>query len=256
MYPKISIITVNYNTTYLVNNLEREFFNYDFIEFIVVDNSQNFQSVNNHTVVVKNPENSGFGMACNLGVNFSTSDLIMLLNPDVKIKISEINKLIELSSVNKNNIFGPIVSSLNDKYSTLVRTRFKFFPFLRKSFKKNRDNKSEVSTFISGACMLFYKDRFLSLGAFHSDIFLYGEDLDLCIRNSEYGGYNIVYNNIMVEHIGGVSSSDSDNKKTLITKLRRLRFSYIGHYNLFRRRHGVIISCLNAFYLASGYSFD
>ena len=56
------------------------------VELIIVNNSpdQNLEKLKKIKKFkeIKNPENKGFGTACNIGVKEATKDLIFLINPD------------------------------------------------------------------------------------------------------------------------------------------------------------------------------
>lgn len=56
--------------------------------------------------------------------------------------------------------------------------------------------------YLNGFCLGFWRDRFLALGGFDTDGFPhgYGEETDLCLRNVDSGGANLVATHIYVPH--------------------------------------------------------
>lgn len=248
----VSIITVNYNTSELVHEIEK-FSRENGIEFIVVDNSLNFEPQYEETILVSPNDNIGFGAACNLGADNSSREILLFLNPDARIKLNELKQLLSVK-VEKHSIWGPAIPTQSNHYNVLERSSIPGVEFER--VKKKIPNQ-EVSyklmsmsptVFVSGACLFIFKKRFDELGGFDRNIFLYAEDLDLCLRN---GSNNYIFPSVVIEHIGGESSKQ---KIALLGKLKRLKRSYDGHYSFFSHRSNFFLAFFNALYLASGVS--
>ncbi|MEY8215192.1 MAG: glycosyltransferase [Colwellia sp.] len=248
MLNKLSVVIVNYKSVSLINDIERYLADFG-IAIIVVDNSDDFSSVSKFTKVIRGNGNIGFGLACNLGADFVRSELVLFLNPDAIIDKNTLCDLITLSLSEPDSILGPVVGSNRSEYSILQPLNKYGVNFIRRKINLNDlDHPHLKVSFISGACMLIHKDRFSLLGGFCKDIFMYAEDVDLCIRNNELGGNNKLVTNLFVEHIGGLSS----NKSSLLGKFRRYKNSVYGHYTFFRKNNGCIRSAFNSLYLASG----
>ncbi|MGR5154515.1 glycosyltransferase family 2 protein [Photobacterium swingsii] len=245
---KISVIVVNYNTTELVRNLERKYSSCD-LEFIVVDNSSNYDRLLDNTILISGHGNVGFGKACNLGAKRSTQQKLLFLNPDADLSIDSLKTL---CSYHKDplDIVGPIIYEKGKTVSLLLNSNIPGLIYLRKEFRvESILTEHQDSLFVSGACMLITKDNFKRLCGFDESVFLYAEDLDICIRNTLQGGRNIVIKNAEIKHTGGESSV---TKFQLAGKLKRLKNSYDGHYLILRKQYKPVKSFFNALYLASG----
>ncbi|ENU5815898.1 glycosyltransferase [Vibrio fluvialis] len=245
----LSIIVVNYNTTKMVNEIERFCFNNN-INLIIVDNSNNYISLTNHSKLIQPGSNLGFGKACNLGAENSDSDILLFLNPDAVIDIDTL-KYLSSREVPTSTIWGPVVSGDGNNVKILEHNDKGFLKFIRYARALTSFNTDVFSTcLISGACLFIYRKNFLELDGFDEDIFMYAEDLDLCLKNIDNGGDCRLFLSTNVKHIGGTSSVGKDK---LIGKYRRLMRSYNGHYSFFNKRYSFIISIINSIYLSSGF---
>ncbi|MGU5577821.1 glycosyltransferase [Aeromonas caviae] len=247
----LTVITVNYNTTVEVNNIECLFSGLKNIEYIVVDNSSNFKRKYSSTMVLTGNGNIGFGRACNLAVKSAFYDNILFLNPDVTLTISFVDELRKtLQQFDNDAIYGVCVSQT--RQSNIYKSKFPFLIYERRAIaRESLSNESLPVTFVSGACMFISKKRFNFLGGFDENVFLYAEDLDLCLRNKQENGDNILLTRLTVDHVGG-GSEKNGSRFRLIPALRRLKNSYSGHYVILSKRHNKMLSMITAFYLASG----
>jgi GT2 family glycosyltransferase len=189
----------------------------DDAEIIVVDNNsidgaiEFCQSSFPEVIFIKNDENLGFAKANNLGVARASSDLILILNPDVVVSsslfvtaFSELEKSSEMGAVCVQMIDGSgaflpeskrglpnIISSLYK-----ITGIYKLFP---KSKKLNQYYLSEVDRdsnegieVLSGACFFIRRSVYQEIGGFDERYFMYGEDIDLSLQLKNHG-YSIQY---------------------------------------------------------------
>lgn len=254
----LTIITVNYRATNSINNIERILSGLNKVEYIVVDNSDDFNRVCKFTKVISGNGNVGFGRACNLGVQVATYEKILFLNPDVILSINFIDDLFTATKqFDQNYIYGVRVS--RGLQSDISKSNIPFLIYERRHISYDLMLVDELPvTLVSGACMLMSKQRFYALGGFDEKVFLYAEDLDLCLRNKESGGSNILLTKLSVEHVGG-GTEKSNNKYRLMPVLRRLRNSFRGHNVILSKRYPKefkIVRFITALYLASGLTFS
>jgi len=162
---------------------------------IVVENSQNLnlknileKKYNNLTCILSN-ENLGYGRANNIGIKLCETDYVFILNPDVRFKISDLEKFLEI--LNKENfvIAAPVA--------------FEEFKQL-----KNIKQINEVE-FVKGFAMLLNKKSLNNI-YFDENFFLYLEEIDLCKRIRENNG-KILSINVPFNHLGGLSHGDREN---------------------------------------------
>ncbi|MEZ9923957.1 hypothetical protein BCV02_01480 [Vibrio breoganii] len=246
----ISIVVINYYSTRLIRRYEEEFNEIDNVELIVVDNSNDFEAVYCSTQIIKPNENLGFGKACNLGVAKARGKAVVFSNPDCDLNESQLQKLYETFELGQQWILAPQIVDNIGVQSTLIPSKIPGILYRR--IPTCEVNGLEERLYVSGACFMIEKTFFSAVGGFSEDIFLYGEDLDFCLRAKEIGGTVLVTSNCIVEHTGGDSSSSN---KTIVQKLKRLNNSIKGHYIFFRRNFGPVTSIVNAVYLASGVKF-
>ena len=134
-------------------------------------------------------ENLGYGRANNIGINFSQTELVFILNPDVRFKSSDLNKFLNIISREKFVIAAP---TENEELK----------------FSLNKNNFEDVNH-VKGFAMLLNK-QYLNKEYFDENIFLYLEEIDLCKRVKDNKG-RILKVNIPVIHLGGLSHGDREN---------------------------------------------
>src|SRR5690349_7679668 len=99
MQPHLSIIIVNYKSLPLIEGCLESIYQFDDptnFEFIVVDNSDD----NANELLQRFPNvrwiemgyNAGFARANNKGIEAATSNLVLLLNPDILVETDAISK--------------------------------------------------------------------------------------------------------------------------------------------------------------------
>lgn len=244
---KISIISVNYKSNPLINDLEARLADLD-VEYVVVDNSGDFRPTAKSTKVVDAGGNIGFGQGCNLGVRESVGEVVIFLNPDVEIGRESLVRLLEVSSRQEGPaIWGPYVRDRAHQVVVLQRPGRAGLSFRRRPLSAEELSQETVDvTYVSGACMVANRAIFEAIGGFSDEIFLYGEDLDLCIRAKTAGARIFLIGAVEIGHKGGGSS-------TKIDRIKRLFRSTKGHYTVLRHHHHRPLgAAINAAHLASG----
>jgi hypothetical protein len=90
-----------------------------------------------------------------------------------------------------------------------------------------RDGKSPASVqAISGACMMARREVVEQVGGFTTDYFMYGEDMDLCVKVAR-AGHSILYvpEAEIVHHAGGSSSQRQESHfSSIVTRESMMRF--------------------------------
>jgi N-acetylglucosaminyl-diphospho-decaprenol L-rhamnosyltransferase len=244
----IDVVAVNYYSNALLRQLESLIKDANGLSLIVVDNSGDFIPSSEKTICITPACNIGFGSACNLGMKLATAEILLFLNPDTRISLEDIYRLAMLAPKKVEAIWGPVIRDDRGRASTL-RTPGRYGLEYRRVYLDlaalERTSPIELS-YISGACMMVRTQYLKALGGFSSDIFLYGEDLELCTRARERGASILLIPDIHVEHRGGRSSG------RLRTRFMRLVRSYRGHYRFLAGRMPKFAAMVNALHLASG----
>jgi len=150
--------------------------------------------------------NTGFAMACNRGVQVAQAPWILFLNPDTVVFPQTLAKVLEFAGEHERA--GIVGCRILDGEGNLQLACRRSIPtpavaFWRLSglsllFPRNRHfarynltyldpaKDSQVEA-VSGSFLMMRTDVFRSLGGFDEDFFLYGEDLDLCLRTARQG---------------------------------------------------------------------
>lgn len=216
---KISVITVNYNglsdTRAFLESFRKEILGVDY-EIIVVDNA----SVNNEAKILENEFkgvicvrsdiNLGFSGGNNLGIKYSTGELLLFINNDIIVKTNFILPLLERISQNKN--IAAISPQIRYMDNTLcyggcepIGKYLLRIHYLNGNLERGLPVSQEVSL-MHGAAVLIKKNVLNKIGGWPEVYFLYSEEVDLSIHIKKLG-YTIWYeSNSIVYHIGGQST--------------------------------------------------
>lgn len=245
----ISFIIVNYNTKVVTEECINSILNNKLIdslfEIIVIDNDSTDDSSNylkkvfnkyKNVKIIKNIKNVGFGNANNIGFRESKGEFLIFLNSDTVVSHTNFNVLLNqfslekkigfLSSLvlNSNNTIQSIgydrPSLKNDFKVNMLYWNFNFIKSVRLS-KYNKKGLKQVG-WVSGCFMICSKDDFLKLKGFDPNIFMYAEDLDICLRMERIGKRNYIYDETSIYHLHGKSS----NNNKLFEKLYKQKKNY------------------------------
>jgi len=271
MNKDLSVIIVSYNTSELtfkcvkslVSSLEKEK-NISF-EVIVVDNGSEDGTVDrlkkiaiekDRFLIIENKKNLGYAKANNLGIKKASGKFILFLNSDVLI--SDINWKILLDFLEKNEKIGALTVRVNLEskdidpachrglptlwrsfcYFVCLERFFASFPFLNRIFggyhliHLDLGKIHEVEA-ISGAFFLTRKEILSRLKGFDEDFFMYGEDLDLCLRIRKIGYKIIYYPLFSVLHLKYKSGLGKKNKEVK----RRTSYYFYQAMKIFYQKH-------------------
>lgn len=259
----LSIIIVNFNTTEItlecLNRL-KESVNYcesilkNRIEVIVVDNGSTDDSVekikNHHRWVnlLESKTNLGYGGGNNLGLEESVNPYILLLNSDVYVEKDTLIKALEFFQSTpdcdvlgcrlsfQNGQLQPSGGYLPDLYNTAVwMFGFEAIPYIGE-FAGPVHPKSEgfferprQLEWVTGAFFMMKRKVYEATRGFDPNIFMYMEEVELCMRIKQ-AGFRVYYNPIFsVTHLVG-ASSNFNVQKPLIFELKGLVYVFQKHY--------------------------
>ena len=157
-----------------------------------------------HIRLLENKENQGFARAANQGIRYSLSNgaaLVFLLNNDAIVERSCIQLLVSsLSEHPEAGVAGPRIMYDSDR--DRIWQSGGHFSLLKSgvvSPHKNRLQSLSASEnryarrvgYLTGCAMLVRRAVFEEVGYFDEDFFLYGEDVDFCLRASR-SGYQLI----------------------------------------------------------------
>lgn len=139
---------------------------------------------------------------CKNELNMQDDDIFLVMNPDVKIEVEELDRLINLTSLHKDKL-ATINLFKDEKFTQFDNAIRKFPDFLDffKSFlfsinptildKAIITKKSNID-WAAGSFLCFNANHYESLSGFDENYFMYCEDIDICLR-SKYLGHPLVY---------------------------------------------------------------
>ena len=223
-------------------------------EVLVVDN--NSQDGSPEAIVLKHPwvklydlkENLGFAAANNFAAQKAIGNYLLLLNPDTIIKERAIEKLFCFAKENpESGIWGGRTifpdGSLNNTccYNNMtiwsLFCRFSGFDklFNNSIFNPETFGKWEYNTIkhvdiITGCFLLIKRVTWNQLNGFNPLYFMYGEEVDLCIRASKIGCNPLYTPDAEIIHYGGASENGETSRmpKVFRAKSTLIREHWFG----------------------------
>jgi len=163
---------------------------------------------------IANPDNPGFGVACNQGVDDSDAPWIALVNPDCMVEPDTLSRLLtHARNLSAEAVLGAVLADKNGHADPAShRHDPQFVAMLRGHAARRLEvpmDKTQVLQqvqAVSGALMLMPRKLFTRINGFDPGYRLHMEDLDLCRRAREVGAVVAVANHVRVLHVRGVSS--------------------------------------------------
>ena len=222
-------------------------------EVLVVDNASSDGSADMMAAefpwveLIRSPRNGGFAHGNNQALRRARGASILLLNPDTLMPAGGVGRLLErLRAHPEAGIVGPKLLRPNGSMHLACRRSFptpatafyrfsglaRLFPGSRRFGRYNLtfvdpDLPIEVDS-VCGACMLLRREVVQRVGLLDERFFMYGEDLDWCLRARE-AGWTVRYEPaVVVQHQHGAAS----RKRAL-----RTTFHFFRAMDLFYRKH-------------------
>lgn len=177
--------------------------------------------------IIDSPKNLGFGTAINRAAAAFPSSYLYLLNPDAVLLSNDV--LSRLLGFAKSHPEVAITGSKVVEPNGRVIKPGRRYPEQNKMSVDFTSLPGDIA-WLLGASLLIDQSAFDAVQGFDEDYFLYGEEVDLCLRLRRQGYQLAYYSDVVVEHIGSASADQLGNydKKVLKTKGRYL-FCY-KHY--------------------------
>ena len=204
---------------------------------IVIENSRNtklkeeLESKYDNIEVLIN-HNLGMGASNNIGILRSKTQFVYILNPDTKLNVSTMDKLIDATDkIVDFAILSPLCSD----------SRFPNYKIYEK--KSDLNNQIiEVDT-IDGFSMLINKSKFNN-SFFDENIFLYLENDDICLRARKNNQKIYIVKNSLIDHLGSSSSNIKDSDE--FDLLRNWHWMWSKFY--YNKKHsGFLLSTIKIF---------
>lgn len=231
-YKDVTIILVAYNSAHIIGKALDSIVNKGY-RIVIVDNGSsdnlqqylqvNFKGTGIKLISLEN--NIGFGRANNLALEYVVTNYAFLLNPDAIITEKSIDNLVKEARKDKEVALAGAIEIKKQKITK------KDIEQSIKNYVKNRpiisEDKNHIATdFLCGGYLLIKMNIFKKIGFFDKNLFLYGEDEELCDRVLKNGYKNILVKDSIIYH------DDHNSTKTidLIARYKLLykRYFYMG----------------------------
>lgn len=233
----LSVVIVNYNVKDFlarsIRSIHKASKNLN-VEIIVVDNNsrdgsrEELPKLFHDVKFILNSQNIGFGAANNQGIFASKGKYILILNPDTIVDENNFHTMINFMENNPDTgIAGCKVLNADGSFQAACRRGFptpwtafsrlfglqKLFPSSKLFGGYNQTHKPIDETYqidaIIGAYMFCRAATLKEIGGFDTDYFMYGEDIDLCLRMKNRGFKVMYVHSATIIHFKGESTKRS-----------------------------------------------
>jgi O-antigen biosynthesis protein len=234
---KLSVIIVNYNVAYFLEQCLLSLFNASkkcTIEVFVIDNNSVDDSIEMikkkfpQVILIENKDNKGFSKANNQGIKLSSGEYVLLLNPDTVVQEDTFEKVISFMDItpaagglgvkmidgkgkflpeSKRGLPTPLVAFYKIFGLSALFPKSKIFNKYHLGYlSENKINEIEI---LSGAFMFLRKKALDKSGLLDEAFFMYGEDIDLSYRITKSGFKNYYFPLTEIIHYKGESTKKS-----------------------------------------------
>jgi N-acetylglucosaminyl-diphospho-decaprenol L-rhamnosyltransferase len=252
----VSIIIVIHNSlpvlTACLESLRRNVTGLDF-EMIVVDNkssdspAETIKRIFPSARILGNPENVGFGAACNRAAAKATGEFLLFVNPDIELDrnailnlrgVYEGNEKIGLTAARcrlKDGTFHPTCRN----FPTIKNIFFSRGSFLAQILSSSGGrfvtytlpdfSDNTIVPAVAGTLMMIRKSLFDKLNGFDRRFFMFMEDTDLSLRAVKAGYFNLFVPGAGAVHNWGRGSRTGRFKRSWYHHVSVWRY-FLKHY--------------------------
>ena len=243
--PFVSLVIVNWNGRPYLEDCLKSLLASDYpdYEVLLVDNcstdgsvafvQSNFPQVKMHRTRC----NLGFAAGSNAGICLSEGELIVLLNPDVIVRLDWLRKLVEGMFADESVGIGGGKAYYPDGCTLQHAGGFLQAPLAlgnqygRGVIDRGQFDKQREVDYVMGAALGIKRSVLDQIGSLDEGYFLYYEDTDLCFR-ARRAGYRVLYiPDAVLIHVEGATSSQGDYAHFRASHTSRLRF-LLKHYDV------------------------
>lgn len=207
---KVSVIIVTHNSQpqifRCVDSLIQNNDIGDELEIIIVDNeSEDAQSLSaklqkkyNNSIIFVSNCNRGYGHGNNVGFNYATAPIVMIMNPDVTMIQPVFMKVIKAFNADENVAMYGMKQMRSLTKPGLSFQLYESAPLILRLLANPLCNVLDLyyaqSMSLHGACFFVRSSVFSAIGRFDENIFMYGEEEDVHRRLRRQTNFRIMYN--------------------------------------------------------------
>lgn len=261
MKPTISVQIVTFNSSSdiisCLKSISKQTYPID--QVIIVDNNSSDlsdemivsmkNSVSTTLTLIRNKENLGFAPAHNQALQYSDSDYVLVLNPDVILHHNYISEIISCinSDLNIGSATGMLVRKENK--NTIDSTGLTMNGAWKASDRGAEENsslwnKSDYVFGVSGAAAIYSRKMILDISIygefFDSDFFAYKEDVDVAWRANLLGWKSYYCASAIAYHERGWKKGGRKKQPLFIRQV-----SYINRYKMIYKNFTQIPSLID-----------
>jgi hypothetical protein len=207
------------------------------LHVVVVDNASSDDSCERldgsgiRLEVLRNPDNRGFGAACNQGAALGRAPFLLFLNPDTRVEPDTLSRSLDHLSAPEQTGVGVLGVRLVDDDGETQRTCAREPTFwrslaqnagidrlapglVRPHFMTEWDHgDTRAVDQVMGAFLLIRRELFERLKGFDERFFVYYEDVDLCVRVRRAGYEVMHFAGAQAWHRGGGTTSQVKDRR-------------------------------------------
>ena len=185
--------------------------------------------------LLRSERNLGFGPAVNAAARSATGAYLVLLNPDAEVLPGAMDRLLAAAEgrpgydivggsavrgdgdIDASSCLGRPTVWGHLCFATGLSTAFPRSPLFASETLAGWDRRTaRVVPAVSGCFVAFRRELFLELGGFDERYFMYGEDVDLCLRAAKRGRVTYYTPEAAVRHESGQASRSRADKLVLL----------------------------------------
>jgi len=232
--PRVAIVIVTYNSARDIDGVLRSLTQpapAASHQIVVIDNaSSDGTAAHVHAAwpqvrLIESTGNLGFAAANNRGIRESSSELVLLLNPDARVSPGAVDRLVaHLDARSDVAIAGPRIVdgegraelSFGQMIAPLAELRQKVLvsgndrglrPIV--SLVERMTRRTRSVDWVSGACLLIRRADLEAAGLLDERFFLYTEDVDLCASVRARGRTVLFAADVEIQHLRGRSAGST-----------------------------------------------
>jgi N-acetylglucosaminyl-diphospho-decaprenol L-rhamnosyltransferase len=195
--------------------------------------------------VVAFEDNRGFGAGCNTAIERVTDPVTVLINPDVEllddglaalaVDAAATEALLAPRLLNPDGSVQDSAHPTPGTFEALVPAavpRFLMPGPVRRRYEPWRSSRPRSVGWAIAACIVARTDLLRHLGPFDPEVFLFYEDMDLCLRAADAGVPTLLRPDVALRHRGGASVERALNGRAAEMGARRRRQVMAGRGQL------------------------
>ena len=208
------------------------------LPIIVIENSDNLKFKNylennyKNVQCILSKENLGTGAGYNIGIKFSKTDYVYVINPDITLEANALDEIFLASKKLEDfSILSPISSDVH----------FPNYGMIKEKKEYEEKNLPFKVKYVDGFSMLLNKKKFKNNYYFDENFFMYWENNDICIRVINDGGSVFIVPRAKIKHLGAKAVDPKFFKEIELSRNWHWMWST---FNYHRKYKGFFISLL------------